>query len=182
LASIEHLPADRRATLALVAYVVLVAALLGFSLWFMNDLETGRRRIEDIQMRLDRMKARSPATQAQGAEAVERSLFLSGPTITVAGAALEQRIKEAAEKSGGAVTSSQVDLDGPDAKDGFLRLTASVETDQPGVQSILYDIEAGSPDLFVEKLSIQSPEDFGEPETGRFRMTVTVLAQWRPSQ
>jgi general secretion pathway protein M len=179
LAFIERLSADRRATLALVAYVALVAAFLGSSLWFINDLETGRRRIEDVQMRLDHMKARSPSAPADGA--VERSLFLSGPTITVAGAALEQRIKEAAEKSGGAVTSSQVDLDGPDAKDGFLRLTASIETDQPGVQSILYDLEAGAPYLFVEKLSIQSPESFSEPETGRFRMTVSVLGQWRPN-
>jgi general secretion pathway protein M len=181
LASIENLSADRRATLAMVAYVVLIAVLLGSSLWFMNDLEFGRRRIEEVQMRLDRMKARSLAMPAQGAEPVERSLFLTGPTITVAGAALEQRIKEVAEKSGGAVTSSQVDVDGPDAKDGFLRLTASIETDQPGVQSILYDLEAGAPYLFVEKLSIQSPEDFGEPETGRFRMTVSVLGQWRPN-
>jgi general secretion pathway protein M len=47
------------------------------------------------------------------------------------------------------------------------------------VQSILYDIEAGMPFLFVDKLSIQSPEVFGEPETGRLRVTMGVVGQWQ---
>jgi general secretion pathway protein M len=50
---------------------------------------------------------------------------------------------------------------------------------QPALQTILYDIEAGMPYLFVDKLSIQSPEDFGEQESGRMRMTISVTGQWR---
>ena len=61
-------------------------------------------------------------------------------------------------------------------------MTASVEVAQPALQTILYDIEAGMPFLFIEKLSIQSPEEFGEPETGRMRMTIGVAGQWRKSE
>ena len=75
-------------------------------------------------------------------------------------------------KAGGALMSSQVELDGPDAKNGFVGLAASMEVSLPAVQTILYDIEAGMPYLFVDKLSIQSPEVFGEP--GRMRMTIEV--------
>jgi general secretion pathway protein M len=50
------------------------------------------------------------------------------------------------------------------------------------LQTILYDIEAGIPNLFVDKLSIQSPEDFGEPESGRMRMTMSVVGEWRPPE
>jgi len=75
-----------------------------------------------------------------------------------------------------------VELDGAEAKDGYLGLTASIEVDQPGLQSILYEIEAGTPYLFVDKLSIQSPEDFGEQDNGRFRMTLALVGQWRPPQ
>jgi general secretion pathway protein M len=183
LTSVERPSLSPRETLAIFAYFGVVAALLSLSQWFVNDLEMRSGRIAAAQMRLDSLKERSLAPSARGANSgARRSLFLGGPDITIAGAALEQRVKSVVEKSGGVLTSSQVELDGPDAKDGFLRLTASLEVDQPGLQSILYDIEAGDPYLFVEKLSIQSPENFGEPETGRFRMTVTVLGQWRPSR
>jgi len=58
-------------------------------------------------------------------------------------------------------------------------LTASVEIGQPQLQSLLYDLEAGMPFLFVDALSIQSPEQFGEPETGRMRASLSVTGQWR---
>ena len=93
--------------------------------------------------------------------------------------ALHQRVEAAVAKAGGALISSQVELDGPDVKNGFV--TASMEVSQP-VQAILYDIEAGMPYLFVGKLSIESPEVFGEPESGRMRMTTGVAGQWRSSE
>ena len=96
--------------------------------------------------------------------------------------ALRQRVEAAVAKAGGALISSQVELDGPDAKNGFVSLTASMEVSQPAVQAILYDIEAGMPYLFVGKLSIESPEVFGEPESGRMRMTIGVAGQWRSSE
>jgi general secretion pathway protein M len=96
--------------------------------------------------------------------------------------ALHQRVEAAVAKAGGALISSQVELDGPDAKNGFVSLTASMEVSQPAVQAILYDIEAGMPYLFVDKLSIQSREVFGEPESGRMRMTTGVAGQWRSSE
>ena len=40
-----------------------------------------------------------------------------GRTITIAGATLQQRVEAAVAKAGGALMSSQVELDGPDAKE-----------------------------------------------------------------
>ena len=113
---------------------------------------------------------------------VNGSPFLEGQTITIAGAALQQRVQEAVGRADGALMSSQLELEGPDAKNGFVSLTASMEVSQAAVQSILYDIEAGMPYLCVDELSIQSPEIFGEPESGRTRMTIGVVGQWRSSE
>jgi general secretion pathway protein M len=175
----------RRQTLAVAAYVGVVSVLVASSLWLIDDLWARSAEIEAAQERLDQLsehsRLRPPAVLASDAS-VSGSPFLDGGTITIAGAALEQRIGAAVTKAGGALVSSQVDLDGLEAKNGFVSLTATMEVEQPALQSILYDIEAGMPYLFIDKLAIQSPEDFGEPESGRMRMTMTVVGQWRSTQ
>jgi general secretion pathway protein M len=184
-ASTPSLALGRREALAVGAYVGVVIAFLAISLALVADLHDKSTEIAAAQMRLDTLSERSRSGSAASIGSnpgMTGSPFLDGRTITIAGAALQQRIEAAVAKAGGELMSSQVELDGPDAKNGFVNLTASVETGQPAVQTILYDIEAGMPYLFVDKLSIQSPEVFGEPESGRMRMTIGVAGQWRSSQ
>jgi general secretion pathway protein M len=163
----------RRQALAVAAYIVVVISI--------HDKAA---EVAAAQMRLDQLSERSqPSLLASSASnaAVDGSPFLDGKTITIAGAALQQRVEAAVAKANGLLTSSALELDGPDAKNGFINLNASMEVSQSAVRTILYDIEAGMPYLFVDKLSIQSPEVFGEPETGRMRMTVWVVGQWQSS-
>ena len=176
---------SRRQALAVVAYVGVVIALLAASLLLVTDLRDKAAETAAAQTRLDQLSERSGPNLSAAADSntgVSGSPFLDGRTITIAGAALQQRIEAAVAQAGGALMSSQVELDGPDAKNGFVGLTASMEVSQPNVQTVLYDIEAGMPYLFVDKLSIQSPEVFGEPESGRMRMTIGVAGQWRSSE
>jgi general secretion pathway protein M len=175
----------RREALAALAYVGVVIAFVASSLWLVDDLWARSSEIAAAQERLDQLtehpRPRPPASIASDAS-VSGSPFLDARTITIAGAALEQRVGAAVTKAGGAAVTLQVALDGPEAKNGFVTLTASVEVAQAALQTILYDIEAGMPYLVVDKLSIQSPEDFGEPERGRMRMTMSVVGQWRPPE
>jgi general secretion pathway protein M len=183
--STQRLTIGRRQTVAVGAYVGVVIALLAISLLLVADLRDKAADIAAAQMRLDQVAERSRPSLSASIDSnagVSGSPFLDGQTITIAGAALQQRVEAAVAKAGGALMSSQVELDGPDAKNGFVGLTASMEVSQPAVQTILYDIEAGMPYLFVDKLSIQSPEVFGEPESGRMRMTIGVAGQWRSSE
>ncbi len=183
--SAHRLGIDRHQALAVAAYVSVVIALLTTSLLLVADLRDKAAEIAAAQMRLDQLSERSranlPPSMASNA-GMSGSPFLDGRTITIAGATLQQRVVAAVTKAGGTLVSSQVELDGPDAKNGFVGLTASMEVSQPVVQTILYDIEAGMPYLVVDKLSIQSPEVFGEPESGRMRMTIGVAGQWRSSE
>jgi general secretion pathway protein M len=178
-----RLTIGRRQILAVVAYVGIVIGLLAIALLLAADLRDKMAEVAVAQMRLDQLSGRSPPNSESivSNAGVSGSPFLEGQTITIAGAALQQRVEAAVAKAGGALVSSQVELDGPDAKNGFVGLTASVELGQPAVQAVLYDVEAGMPYLFVDKLSIQSPEVFGEPESGRMRMTIGVVGQWRSS-
>jgi general secretion pathway protein M len=171
----------RRQTLAVIGYVGIVVGLLANALLLVVDLRNKLAETTAAQIRLDQLSGRSPPNSETVASnpGVSGSPFLEGQTITIAGAALQQRVESAVAKAGGSLISSQVELDGPDAKSGFVGLTASVEVSQSAVQTVLYDMEAGMPYLFVDRLSIQSPEVFGEPESGRMRMTIGVTGQWR---
>ena len=93
------------------------------------------------------------------------SPFLEGQTLTVAGAALLQRVADAVTKVGGNVLSSQVDVQGVQAKDGYVSVLASCEVEQAAMQRLLYDLEAGMPFLFIEQFVAQSPQtDAGAAE------------------
>jgi general secretion pathway protein M len=109
------------------------------------------------------------------------SPFLEGQTLTVAGAALQQRIGSAVKAVGGNVLSSQIDLQGTDSKKGFLSLTASCELEQPALQQLLYDLEAGMPFLFIDQLTVQAPQAIGSAADAatRMRVLIGVSGQWQ---
>ena len=174
----------RRQIIAGSIYLVIVAALLASSLSFLSDLMARSEAVASAEKGLDQLAKRGQrrADAAASAAGMAGYHFLDGPTNAIAGNALEPRVSEAIGKAGGAITSAQVEFDGPDAKNGFVELMTSAEVNQSALQAILYDIEAGLPYLFIEKLSLQSPEDFGEPETGRMRITIAVAGQWRASK
>ena len=62
----------------------------------------------------------------------------------------------AVTKFGGNVLSTQLDLQGTQSRTGFLSMIASCEIDQPELQKLLYDLEAGMPFLFVDQLVVQT--------------------------
>ncbi|MBV8919175.1 type II secretion system protein GspM [Bradyrhizobium sp.] len=107
------------------------------------------------------------------------SPFLDGATVTVAGAALLQRVSTAVTRLGGNVLSSQIDLQGTQAKAGFVTVIANCEIDQPGLQKLLYDVEAGMPFLFVDQLSVQAPAGASAGGEGKLRVLIAVSGQWQ---
>ena len=54
--------------------------------------------------------------------------------------------------------SSQVDVQGVQAKDGFVSVLASCEVEYTALQRLLYDLEAGMPYLFIEQFVAQAPQ------------------------
>jgi general secretion pathway protein M len=183
--SASEIASVRRQAAAGAVYFGVVMALWASSLWFIGDLRSKSEEIAAAGAQLEQLSNRSrpkPPASISSAASMSGSPFLAAQTITIAGAALQERIAAAVAKAGGTLVSSEVDLEGAEAKNGFVRLSASAEVSQPAVQRLLYDIEAGMPYLFIDELSIQSPVEFGESETGRMRMTVAVVGQWRRTE
>jgi general secretion pathway protein M len=138
-----------------------------------------RAAVESQGDMLLRLEGRGPAAAggATGGSTVAGSPFLEGATITVAGAALLQRVVAAVASHGGSVLSSQVDMQGTQSKDGFLSVIASCDLDQPALQAMVYDLEAGMPFLFVDQLVVQAPVSTGTG--GKLRVLISVSGQWQ---
>ena len=172
-------PGARRVTAAIVCCLAVIA-LLAIATGSALDLIGRFDAVDAAQARLAALDGRAAA--APTGATTKESPFLEGQSVTIAGAALQQRVGAAVANAGGALLSSQLDLEGPQAKDGFVELTVDVEIAQPALQALLYDIEAGMPYLFIEKLAIQAPQATGEAENGKMRVTTTIAGQWRPLQ
>jgi general secretion pathway protein M len=133
---------------------------------------------------LDRLEGRKPAAGPSGlASGISGSPFLEGPTVTIAGAALQQRVVAAVRDAGGNVLSSQVDLQGSQAKPGYISLSANCEVGQGALQQLLYDLESGMPFLFIDQLVVQLPQSGGgigvATEAARMRVQIDVSGQWQ---
>jgi general secretion pathway protein M len=166
---------------AAIGYAGLVVVLVIVTLTSIIDVFDRREAVDEAAETLSRLEGRSlkggpDTTGATG------SPLLEGPTVTVAGAGLLQRVAGAITKVGGSIVSSQVDLTGPQAKDGFITVTANCEVDQPSLQQLLYNIESGMPFLFIDQLVVQAPMMGPGVVGGKMKVLISVSGQWQATK
>jgi general secretion pathway protein M len=168
--------------LAVAAYAALVVSLLFMVIVSIANLIGQRAEVASSAAMLEQLEGRNPAAargRSAGVAMPSGSPFLEGATVTVAGAALIQRVAGAVTKFGGNVLSSQLELSGTRSKAGFLSILVSCEIDQSGLQPLLYDLEAGMPFLFVDQLSVQAPTTASSSGKGKLRTLLAVSGQWQ---
>ena len=164
------------------SYLCVMILLLFVIASSFTDVLSQRAGVLNQRAMLEQFEGRKPGAgrgQGAGIAGPVGSPFLEGATVTLAGAALLQRVTAVVTKLGGNVLSSQVDLQGTQAKTGFLTIIASCDIDQPGLQQLLYDLEAGQPFLFVDQLSVQAPATFASSGEGKLRVLLSVSGQWQ---
>jgi general secretion pathway protein M len=170
---------------AAAAYAGLVFALLFTMITSIADIFGQREDVASSAAMLEQLEGRKPAsTRGQPADVSmpSGSAFLEGATVTVAGAALIQRVAGAVTKFGGNVLSTQVELKGTQSKAGFISILASCEIDQTGLQQLLYDLEAGMPFLFIVQLGVQASSTPSGSGSGKLRILLAVSGQWHGAE
>ena len=163
-------------------YVVLVILCAFISWRAIADIFEHQAAVAATNNLLEQLQGRRPhAVLSAGGETVATgSPFVEGRTLTVAGAALLQRVSTAVTRVGGNMLSSQEDLHGTQAKPGYVGVIANFELTQPALQQLLYDLEAGMPFLFVDQLVVQTPSASSSgPQDGRLRVLLDVSGQWQ---
>jgi general secretion pathway protein M len=168
--------------IAVALYVAVAGGLLAVAGLAVADILDHQRALAQTSDLLDQLQGRKARGGASSVAAEHPGTpFLEGPTVTVAGATLLQRVAVAVGNVGGTIQSSQVDVLGTQAKDGFVGLVVSCEMEQPSLQKVLYDLEAGMPFLFVDQLDVQVPQttSTNDQGTGRIRVVLGVSGQWQ---
>lgn len=167
--------------LAGLAYAGLVVLLLAIAAGTVGDLMARGAAVAEAQALLDRLEGRAPPRPGEAAGAGwTGSPLLEGPSVTVAGAALMQRVSAAVARFGGQITSSRLEVQNTPYGPGFIAVGVSLDMAQTDLQKLLYDLEAGLPFLFVDQLAVQAPGSGVAPAGGdRVQATLTVYGQWQ---
>jgi general secretion pathway protein M len=171
----KPLPAAAGYAGVMLLALLVIASALADMLGKRADVGAARAMLEQFEGR----KATASHGSAADIQGPAGSPFLDGATVTVAGAALLQRVSATVTRLGGNVLSSQVDLQGTQSKAGFVTVIANCNIDQPGLQKLLYDLEAGMPFLFVDQLVVQAPAGFSVAGDGKLRVLIAVSGQWQ---
>ena len=174
----------RSHTVPLLGYAALIIGLAVIAWLALASLAGAYADYAAAADLLGRLEGRKPSSGPSGlASGPAGSPFLEGRTVTVAGAALQQRVVAAVKDAGGNVVSSQVDLQGSQAKQGYVSLSANCEVGQGALQQLLYDLESGMPFLFIDQLVVQMPQSGGgagvETEAARMRVQIDISGQWQ---
>jgi general secretion pathway protein M len=167
--------------IAATAYVGLVILLLFAVVTSISDVIDQRGEVAASSSMLQQLEG-SRAAKPNAASDVTMptgSAYLEGATVTIAGATLLQRVASAVVKFGGNVLSTQLDVQSTSSKPGFLSMIASCEIEQPQLQQLLYDLEAGMPFLFIDQLVVQTPTTGSGAQGGKLRVLLGVSGQWR---
>jgi general secretion pathway protein M len=170
------------ALLAATVYVGLVMLLLFVVVTSIADVIDQRSEVAASATMLEQLEGHRTAAKASAAGDVTMpsgSAYLEGATVTVAGATLLQRVASSVVKFGGNVLSTQLDVQSNSSKPGFISMIASYEIEQPQLQQLLYDLEAGMPFLFIDQLVVQTPTTASGSESGKLRVLLAVSGQWR---
>jgi len=168
----------------LAASAVFATLIVVFVFVSVSSLVDTYSRYADVTATADllaRLEGRKPLTAKNGAlpgNEPSGSPYLDGATVTIAGAALLQRVANAVGRYGGNTLSSQLDVQPDPSNPGFVSILSSIEIEQRGLQELLYDLEAGMPYLFIGQLDVQAPES-ADQKTGKLRVLLGVSGKWQ---
>ena len=159
-----------------LCYCALIVALLLAAVFSVIGLVQRHQRLGETAEVLSHFehpkRLASPERGQAAGDDPQGSPFLQGPTVTVASAALLQRVTTAITHAGGNLVSSGVEPQDSRSADGLVRISATCEIEHEALQQLLYDVEAGMPFLFVDQFAAEVPAS--AKDGGRMRVTLKI--------
>jgi general secretion pathway protein M len=152
-----------RRLLALAILVALVLGIYDVAIGPMLDSYGNNRRaieeLRDAEARYAEVGREAPALEKQ-IESLRRQSaatagYLEGQNETMIAATLQDRLKAAVMQAGGQLKSTQVLSSAENAKSRRIAVRANTALSLAALQRVLYELESGSPYLFVDNLAVR---------------------------
>ncbi len=177
---------DREQTIALGALggIFLVCVLtIGVSIGMRSAAQQELVDRQDMLARLQAQAARQPVSRSSQlvAGTAPAAAFIAAPTAGLASAQLQTHIEQVAASQQATLMSSGVDTAAHDATPDAIRMQATLDLHLKSLQALLYQLESGTPYVFVETLSVQPSASEAGSDDPTLHLTVGVRALWRRS-
>jgi general secretion pathway protein M len=174
---------DREQTIAIgVLAALLLACVLALELSFQMRSDAAQElseRHEQLSRLEASAKARNDARARAGAIAPVEA-FLDAPTAGLAAAQLQAHIVQMANVHHCILSSSGIEPARHDDAPEMIRLQVTLETSWRSLQSFLYQLESGTPYVFVEQIALQlGVASQRATEDPLLRVTLGLRAAWR---
>jgi hypothetical protein len=169
---------DREALISvgvLGALLLVCASMVGFS------LQARFGAAHELAIRgelLSRLEARARSDETRRRSGVApATAFVSAATQGLAGALLQAYLQRVIGTNHAVLVSSGMDP----AKGDSIRLRATFDTNLRSLQALLYQLESGTPYVFVESINLELPasDTHGPVEDPLLRVTLALRAVWR---
>jgi general secretion pathway protein M len=179
LASMRRLDREQVVSVAALALLLLVCiGTLGLLLQGRFDAE---RELAERRDLLSRLETRVQAEGVRPIAAAPPAAFLDAATQGLASAQLQAYLAQLAERHRAVLMSSGGDVTKREDAPDTIRLQATLEMSIEALRAILYQLESGTPYVFVEVLAVQpvSTAAGRTAENPLLRATVSLRALWR---
>jgi general secretion pathway protein M len=166
---------------ALAALLLVCLGLTGLSLQMRAGAAQELAEHHDLLSRLEaRAKARREA-RAQSGAAAPAAAFLDAPTHGLAVAQLQAHLVQMADIHHAVLVSSGIEPTRREDPPDSIRLQATLEMSLQAVQAFLYQLESGTPYVFVDQLALQLAGTASQRavEEPLLRVTLGLRAIWR---
>jgi general secretion pathway protein M len=160
------LVSSRQRRISVALYAAIAFLVFFWAVMFSSINGSLQVEIEAKSQLLEGMQRRG-GSEKRGADAAQFAV-ISAPSETVAASTLQQYLLDRLEQAGGSVQRVQA-ATGRDAKsDGMRRITAEIEfdTSNDALQHLLFDLETGTPFVFVDTLSTKPASPSGTAKMG----------------
>lgn len=181
---------DREQAIALASLAFVLVAGIIAPIWSLMERSDALQELADGQDILERLETAhqrtigKPGGQEHHVSAAPASAFLNAATSGLASAQLEAYLSRSMQgQQANLISSNAKQADRIDAPD-IVRVQVSLEVPYDSLQALLYKIEAGTPYVFVEAMTVQPANASMQRVTyaSLMKVSLTLRAMWhRPS-